>query len=150
MSWIVQTILNNRNNTRFKAFKEFDIESDEYNDLITVENAIKDLSSMGKLSSRDVEILFMTGSGETINMLASREKGKRDWSLSRKYKDLCNRLAFYLGGYFTDEGYLDHMKSKYNLTDDAINALRQFINSNLKHRIKRKPIDYDKSISEEM
>lgn len=150
MSWIVQTLLNNRNIIKSRILDNFDVYSDEYNDLITIEKAIESLVGMGKISSKEMDILTMTGSGETVSMIAAREKGKRDWSLSRKYEDVCNRIAFYLGGYFTDEGYLDHMKTKYNLTESAIDALRQYMSSKLKHKIKRKPIQNDKSISEEM
>lgn len=126
------------------------MESDEYNDLVAVENAIETLAKMGKISNKEMDILAMTGSGETVSMIASREKGKRDWSLSRKYEQVCDRIAFYLGGYFTDEGYLDYMKIKYNLTESSINALRQYMSSKLKHKIKRKPIKNDKSTTEEM
>lgn len=150
MSWIVETILNNRNIIRSRAIDQLNIESDEYNDLITIENAINSLLEKGKISDKELEILDMTGNGDTVSMVASKEKGKRDKSLIKKYKNLCDRVAFYLGGYFTDEGYLNHMKLKYNLADDSIDALRLYINSKLKHRIKRKPITNDKNFTKEM
>jgi hypothetical protein len=58
MSWIIQSLLNNTFSIREKG----DIDSDEYNDLLLVEKAIKDLTTKQVISKEDLEVIGeMTG-----------------------------------------------------------------------------------------
>lgn len=131
MSWIVESLLNKRDEIREKG----DIESDEFNDLIIIERAIGELKRQGLLSPSDMKIIeeFNMGLSEVVPHMASK-------SLSKKRIDVCDRIAYYLGGYFTDEGYLDYMRRKYNLSEESIDILWKFIRSKYKHKVMRNPI----------
>lgn len=126
MSWIIQSLLNNREHIKIEA----DLESDQFNDLIILEKAIEILQEKGLLSEEDIDILLGYGTEDTKQKKAERAK---------KRVALCERVAYHMGGYFTDEGYLSYMQEKYALPDEQVEILRKYINSEYKHRIMRKP-----------
>lgn len=131
MSWIIQSLLNNKNFIHEKG----DIDSDEYNDLLIVEKKIKELTAKNLLSSEDLYIIDeMSGD---IPGFESKPKSQKETEY-KKYFSICNRIAYYMGGYFTDDGYLEHMKRKHKLNDEQVDILRVFINSKYKHKIVRK------------
>ena len=133
MSWIVQNHINNRIQIRTKS----DIESDEFNDLILIEKAIDELKAKGLLSDEEITLL---DNASTKGFLPEfiKASGKSKYVLSKEYNKVCERLAYYLGGYFTDEGYLSYMRKKYALDDYKIELLRRFIKSEYRHKIIRK------------
>jgi hypothetical protein len=130
MSWIIQSLLNNQDSIRETA----DIESDQFNDLILVEKAIQKLSSDGLLTESDLAILEFFRNVKTDK---EEERPERH-TVSKRYIHICDRIGYYLGGYFTDEGYLTYMCEKYNLTDEQMEILRNFIKSSYRHKIVRK------------
>lgn len=131
MSWIIQSLLNDSNLIRV----ENDISSDAYNDLLLVEKAVKELEKRGLLSSDDLKIIDeMSG---TIAGFESKPKTQKETE-SRKYVIICERLAFYMGGYFTDGGYLSYMTRKYKLTEEQVETLQNFMKSPYKHKIAQK------------
>jgi hypothetical protein len=131
MSWIIQSLLNNKNYIREKN----DIESDQFNDLILVEKTIEELSKKGLLSTTDLDIIAEM-SGDVSGFLG-KPKSQRETE-NKKYSSICDRIAFYMGGYFTDEGYLAYMKTKHRLTEDQVETMRNYIASPFKHKIARK------------
>ena len=131
MSWIVQSLLSNRNTVKALA----DIESDEYNDLLRVEMAINSLQQRGLISEEDLEVVAeMCGD---IPGLALKPKHTRE-AIYRKFDTICERIAFYLGDYFTDEGYLFYMKHKYKLSEQQVDVMRTYMTSVYRHKIMRK------------
>lgn len=134
MSWIIQSLLNNREVIRSTA----DISSDEFNDLILVEKAIETLVAENRISKEELDILGMADSVgyEKIDDLSKYERH----TLSKKKEQICQRIAYYLGGYFTDDGYLDHIQKKHKLSSNQVELLRKYIKSRNKHRIIRKPL----------
>ena len=128
MSWIVQSLLNKRGELKEKA----DINNDDFNDLLVVERAIENLKSDGKLTEAEIDILnfpYMNG--------GRNEK----YSFSKRYYAICQKIAEHLGGYFTDDGYLNYMKYKYKLSEAQIDTLKQYIKSKYKNKIMRKPLN---------
>jgi|SRR5688572_11620554 len=133
MSWIVQNHINNRLRIHTKA----DIESDEFNDLILIEKAIEELRKKELLTKEQVDLLKnATDKGFPESFII--ESGKSKYVLSKEYSKICERLAYYLGGYFTDDGYLSYMKKKYALDEDKVSILKDFIKSEYRHKIIRK------------
>lgn len=133
MSWIVQNHINNR----IKIHTKSDIESDEFNDLLLIEKAIKELKEKGLLSEYEVNLLEnATDKGFPLEFIKASEKSK--YVLSKEYGKVCERLAYYLGGYFTDDGYLSYIQKKYALDDEKVELLRNFIKSEYRHKIIRK------------
>lgn len=129
MSWIIQSLLNNRDRIKETG----DIESDDFNDLLVIEKAIKELVEKGLLTSYDLDVI---GMGTPIIASTHNEK----YTLNKKKSIICTRIGYYLGGYFTDEGYLNYIAQKHNLNTEQLAALRTYIASEYKQKTIRKPL----------
>lgn len=131
MSWIIQSLLNNKNFIHAAN----DINSDQFTDLLLVEKTITELKNKGLITEQDLGVIGeMTGD---VSGFVERSKSQKD-SQYKKYVSICNRIAYYMGGYFTDEGYLSYMKRKYRLTDENVETMRNYMKSKFKHKIARK------------
>ncbi len=158
MSWIIQNLLSNRTRIRGKTFNQslegiyvpsadlVDmsdledtlgytdplIESDEFNDLLVVEKAIEELKDMNLLSQRDLKVLEREVGG-----YYNRKNGKRK-TQSKEFSNLCERIAYFIGGYFTDEGYISYLVKKYRLSQEQATVIRVYMKSKYKNKILRK------------
>lgn len=136
MSWIVQHLLRNK-----ELIKSGDTDSDEYDNLLVVERKIADLYSNNFLSDMDLYIINLVADGRPLRNLESNIDKNR-LTISKTFIQICERISYFLGGYFTDEGFLANMKSQYKLTDDEVNTLRMFTHGKFKHKLmKRKKIN---------
>ena len=132
MSWIVETLLRNREKIR----SDIDITSDEYLDLLMVESAVNSLYKLGAITEKDIILMDTLADGKSLKD-AGKCLGKTGSTIGRKVGDICSLIAYKLGGTFTDEGYLDEMASAHNLTEDQIDILRAYMVSKYKHTISR-------------
>lgn len=132
MSWIVQSLLNKR--TEIKSTG--DIESDDFNDLLMIEDAVTELHSKGVLTNEDLDIIKFFGDGGMQSEI-KEEFDKYRTTIIRKYNAICERIAFFLGGTFTNDGYIDYMVTKYNLSEEQEKLLRDFIKSRYKNKVMR-------------
>ena len=155
MSWIVQSLWNNRerikNGTRRDisilytfatacspsqldedrdGYEDPSIEGDEFNDLLVIEKAVNELKELNLLSEQDIDILY--GDREYHKTKMNRDTHTKQYSL------VCNRIAYYLGGYFTDEGYIQYLTRKYRLTEEQQETARLYMNSKFKNKVLRK------------
>jgi hypothetical protein len=129
MSWIVQSLLNNRDSIRENSYKTGEIE-DDFSDLMLVEKALERLISLSLVSEKDLQVLddsFKLGKTKIQKELIELKK-----------QVVCNRIAYYLGGYFTDEGYLEYLRKKHQLTEPQMQLVRAYIKSEYKNKTLRK------------
>jgi hypothetical protein len=133
MSWAVQNLLRTRETIRIKH----DIESDEYNDLLILERQIKVLHAAGMLTDFDVFLLDSIGDGRPLVEL-ERILNLNRLTVSKLFVQLCSRIAYYLGGTFTDDGLIEDMTKKYSLKDEEIETLKKYISGRYRHKLKRK------------
>ena len=134
MSWIIQSLL--RSSVELKSAS--DINSDEFNDLMIIEKKIEGLYKDGIISDQEMLLINYIEDGKP--MVNSKEDfGKNRISISKDIVNLCNKIAFYVGGYFTDEGFMDYMKTKHNLTDDQIEKGIGYMSGRYKNKLIRKP-----------
>ena len=54
------------------------------------------------------------------------------------FNSACNKIGNYLGNYFTNDGYINYMQEKYNLTEQQNYNLQLFMNSKFRFKIMRK------------
>jgi hypothetical protein len=132
VSWIIQTTLRNREIIREKH----DIDSDEFNDLIVIEKKIEELYREGFLSDMDIFIINGISDGSNITELTD-SLGKSRIVIGRTFVQICDRVAYFIGGYFTDEGYLNHMREDYKLSEDDLDKLRTYMGGRFKHKLMR-------------
>jgi hypothetical protein len=137
MSWIVQNLLRNK----VSILTEPDLESDEYNNLLVIQTKIKDLYSDGLLSDMDMYILELASDGRPLRDMEETLYKSRI-TITKTFRQICNRVAYFLGGYFTDEGFLENMRINYRLSSENIDAIKKHMAGQFKHTLmKRKQID---------
>jgi hypothetical protein len=132
MSWIVQHLLRNRD-----AIKSDSDISDNLTNLNIVEKKISDLYKAGMLSDADIQIIELVADGRPIKNLEGTIDKNRI-TISKVFIQICERIAYFIGGYFTDEGFLSSMKEEYKLSEDDIDKIRLFIKGKFKHQLMRK------------
>jgi hypothetical protein len=59
-------------------------------------------------------------------------------TLSNSFSQICKKIGFYLGGYFTDEGFLENMRINYKLNDNQLSELRSYMTGKFRNKLKRK------------
>lgn len=108
------------------AYQVFNLDSDAYNDLLMVEGKLRDLAISGLLSKDEVMVLNYILSGKNIAHI-ERVEGYSRPTISKRFYDVCSRVAFHLGGIFTDDGYLNYMADKYKLNTEQVSKLKNIM-----------------------
>ena len=132
ISWIVQYLIRNKVKIRTSQ----NIDSDELDDLLVVEGKIKDLCKDGLLSDMDIYIIDLVSDGRPLREL-EKSVDKNRVTISRVFLQICDRISYFLGGYFTDEGFLDNMKKNYKLSDEEVEELKLYMSGKFKHQLMR-------------
>lgn len=132
MSWIVESLIRDR----WKFKENPDIDSDSYNNILVIERAIKELLEDKLITSLEVQILNIVSEGYTLSDAESILGTSRE-TISKIFIATCVKIAYYLGGEFTDEGLIEYMESQYNLTGKQIEKLRRFMHGRFKHKLAR-------------
>jgi len=135
-SFTVENLLRNRllikNQALYATAEEpYNMDSDEFNDLIVIEKKIKELYDYNLLSDFDMEIIEFVSDGKPL----SKSKdilGKDRTTISKNFSVICERIAYFLGGYFTNEGLIEDLKERFNLNEEQIQRAHSYIYSNRK------------------
>jgi hypothetical protein len=133
MSWIVQHLIMQTEEIKVNP----DIESDDFNNLLIIEKKIDELYNKNLLSNSDLKLINCMASGKIFED-ASKILGISSALASKRFNDVCQKISFSLGGLFTDDGYLDYLKDSYNLTDEQIDKVIDYIHSKYRHKIIRR------------
>jgi len=142
MSWYVRKLLLERDSIKSlirdtyengsaldleeNQFEFYDFNSDVYMDLLTVEKKLKELIDNGLISSDELRVLEYILSNRTVSQIERDEDISRP-TINKKFADICSRVAFHLGGIFTDEGFIYYLTNKYNLKKEQISKLKNHI-----------------------
>jgi hypothetical protein len=129
MSWIVETLLLDREKIRLVS----NLNDDDYNNLLILEKKIKELIDKEVFTPLELDILSVLLSNKGLNNVHIR-LGISKITFYKYFKIVCEKLAFSLGGYITEEGYIKYFITKYNLTEIQEKTLRAFINSKFRHK----------------
>lgn len=131
MSWIIQTLLRNSIQTK----EEHKMDSDSYNDLLILEKRIENLHKERVVTDFELDLIdYFSGKKPDNEKIRSMDRSV----VQRKFTTLCNKLAYYLGGMFTDEGYLNYLQNKYNLSEEQIEELKTYMKGKHRHTLSRK------------
>lgn len=107
---------------------ETDLEDDSYTLLLQIESKIKEMFIAKQITDREVIVLKMTSEGYSYREIA--EFLDIGWRFVRKiFHSTSNKIAFSLGGVFTDEGYAEYMTTKYRLNDSQISKMINLMES---------------------
>lgn len=135
MSWIVQTLLLSRVNIRSEA----DINSDTFNDLIVLESKLDEMSDECLFTKDEEVIIDLLKEGMRISDIANI-MGKHRNTVFEMFVELCERIAYLLGGEFTNDGYFEMMQDKYNLTNNQVATMKEYISGTFKHKVLKNPL----------
>jgi len=132
MSWLVETLLLSR--TRIKDGA--DIDSDEYQDLLAVEQQVSKLIDLELIDSFELAIVNYVLGNKPYAELERILNVSRN-TIAKYFTKICSRVSFALGGYYTDEGMIEYMEKKYGLTEEQVDKMREHMEGRYRHRIRR-------------
>ena len=126
MAWFIERLLTNSEKIHLEGK-----DSEMFGYLLTLENKAKELVGKGLFTRDEIILLNELMYGKTITQL-SKEQGLSRVTTAIKIDALTDKLSMYLGGIYTDEGFLKYMKKKYRLTDRQVTLLEDKIKGNYK------------------
>lgn len=132
MSWYIERLV--IESDHIKNTEELD--SDLFLDLLTLESKINYLYKNNYVSELEMDVLSHMIKGYSISATAKDLKLSRS-TTSMIFTNICTRIAFYLGEHFTNDGYLDYMQEKYNLSYDKIIKAKKFMEGKYRHSFSR-------------
>ncbi|MHA1802669.1 MAG: hypothetical protein ACTSWJ_13115 [Candidatus Heimdallarchaeaceae archaeon] len=126
MAWFIERLLTNSEKIHLG-----DRESDMHGYLLTLENKAKELVGKGLFTKDEILLLNELMYGKTITQLGKEQNLSRV-TTAMKIDALTDKLSMYLGGIYTDEGFLKYMQKTYKLTDKQVTLLEEKIKGNYK------------------
>jgi len=126
MAWFIERLLTNSEKIHLGGR-----DSDMLGYLLTLENKAKELVQKGLFTKDEVLLLNELMYGKTITQL-SKEQNLSRVTTAMKIDALTDKLSMYLGGIYTDEGFLKYMQKTYKLTDRQVTQLEEKIKGNYK------------------
>ena len=132
MSWLVETLLINRDTIR----SAYEMDSDYYLSLLTVEQRLDELVKKGNINSFEAGLINFVLSGLSFTKLG-KVLGMSRSTISKHFTLACGKISYSLGGEFTDEGYIQFMKDKYKLSSKQCEILKSYMTSHLRHKLRR-------------
>lgn len=107
----------------------YSFEDETYNDLLQVEKAIENLRADKKLTNLEYKIILMMEDSIRIEKMEKILKlDKR--TIHKIFSNVCERIAYILGGYFTNEGFIDRICRRKKLTEEQVQKIRNYFMKN--------------------
>jgi len=116
---------------------ECSIDSTEYSDLISIEKTLNKLYIAGTILTVEYNVVHLMAQGMKFKDIEALTNLSQ-YTISKSFISACNKIAYFLGDHFTDEGYMIYMKSAYGLRDEEIAILATYISGHLRHKLARK------------
>jgi hypothetical protein len=105
---------------------QVDLTGNDYNNLLILEKNICELYKAGNITDREIQLIDKVATGKSFRELEKQDTLARH-SLAKIFHTVCEKLAFILGGEFTDEGYLEYLKTKHNLDEGQVELAREYM-----------------------
>jgi hypothetical protein len=148
MSWLVKSLLQNylpihssvrkeipitRSNRKRWYTSEIqespyflDYDDETYSDLMEVISCVNELKLNGQINDFEFSLIQGVAEGYTYKELADIYSVSKMF-VYKRFTRVCNRIAFTLGGKFTNEGLLSYMTNKYSLDEEKQTKLREYL-----------------------
>jgi hypothetical protein len=89
-----------------------------------VEIKLKQLNIQDMVSDLEHELIrFIQDNGYSIKLLQQIFE-KSESFINTTFDGACNKIAFSLGGHFTNDGFLNYLKNKYKFDDEQLEKIR--------------------------
>jgi hypothetical protein len=102
-----------------------EIESNQYNNALSVKMTIERLLKNGQISSFDLRVLNGIASGFTFSEIALLLVADRR-RIANSFKDTCSKIAYTLGDEFTDTGFMYRVAARHAVGEKKEKALKEF------------------------
>jgi len=112
------------------ALYSMDFDNFDYNNLLLVEKQIVSLIRTNQISESELEMLNAVSTGRTYLSLSKSLRVSRT-TITKVFSEVCERISFYLGGVFTNSGYLEYIGNKYDLTLEQLAQAEIFMNKEI-------------------
>ncbi len=104
-----------------------DIESDQFNNALSVKMTIEKLFDNEQISKFDARVLNGVAGGFSFSeialiLLADRKR------VSNSFKQTCSKIAYTLGDEFTDNGFMYGVAARHAVGEQRENELKEFFN----------------------
>lgn len=106
----------------------FDVDDEDYSDLLDVERVLKSLYHSNKFSIRDIDIINLILYGYTYREIGELLEIDKMF-VQRAFVRICNMIEKELGFDFTDFGFATGIAKRFNLTSEQIKNLLKFMES---------------------
>jgi hypothetical protein len=114
----------------FESLVEYDFENDIYTDLLLIEETIEELKIMNKISEEEYKIIKLIENNTPPNKM-EEIIGMDKRTIYKIFSIVCERLAFLLGGEFTNSGTIEKIcKERKGLTGSQIEIVRRYLDKN--------------------
>ena len=127
LSFLVNKIIDLNINNDFEFVSSFG--DDLHSDLLDVERTYNELYLKKIITKDEIMSLNSILSGNYLK----ENRGTRQTTI-KNFSSLCSKIAYKLGSYFTNDGYIEYLRNKYNLTLNQVNKIYQYIGS--KYRLR--------------
>lgn len=102
-----------------------DIESDQFNNALSVKMTIEKLFDNEQISKFDARVLNGVAGGFSFSeialiLLADRKR------VSNSFKQTCSKIAYKLGDEFTDTGFMYRVAARHAIGDKKEKELKEF------------------------
>lgn len=102
-----------------------DIESDQFNNALSIQQTIKALFERGNVSEFDVRVLNGIATGFNFSEIATLLIADRK-RVSDSFRKTCGKIAFVLGDEFTNTGFMYRYAARYAVGRQSERALKEF------------------------
>jgi hypothetical protein len=110
----------------YDYYFSLDLDNEPYMDLLTVETQLNFLLDNNLLTDSEAVIANLIRSG-ILYIDLPLTMNTKIIPFKKIFDSLCTKISFYLGGYFTDEGYITYLINKYHFTNEQIKTLINLI-----------------------
>jgi hypothetical protein len=106
-----------------------ELDDDTYNDLLILEKKIREMKDRGLIEPKEVRLLLGISRGYSFEEVGDR-LGLDRKTVRLKFRKLCDSIAYYIGGVYTNEGFVEYLSEKHNLNSEQVKALNEIIEQN--------------------
>lgn len=98
----------------------------EYEDLLFVEMKLKELIDKNMITELELKVINQMIVGNSYTS-AGDNLGITRGLVKDVFYRVCTKIAYYIGGEFTDEGYIEYMVNRYNLNSEQIQIMIDYM-----------------------
>jgi hypothetical protein len=133
MSWLVESYIQNKETLKLSTCP---LGSECYDNIISIEMVTQQLVKDGVITDDEYNIVSLMEQGHTYSSI---EKHLGIWRKTSKklFQSACEKIAFHLGGDFTDTGHLEKMRKVNRLSASELDRAYEHINSKYSHKNRR-------------